>query len=730
MDRPVSRSLPARHHHGASGDDKNFSLAALIGFSIIGISFAIFVVGFRVFNPFDASWLSDDPATSYLGWKFFRNETRLTFPLGWSSAVAFPIGEPIAYFDPVPLLAMIFWPARHVLPADFQYFGLYFALNCVLQLCFGYRICRRLGANRLGGMAGGLLFMTAPPFILRTSGHFALTSHWLILAALDIFLAAPPRISRSKAVGSVALCVLAGGINPYLTFMVLLVLGAWNLRAMLSNGGEDASLASRVLHPVLLFGASVAAAVASLMIFGFLRPGELGTYPGSGYGVFSMNLLAPIDPMKFGSLLLGALPVVGNGQYEGYNYLGLGIIVLAVVALVRRPSVVSPLLRRDAIAVWVIIGVSLLLALSTKATVGSLILYDLSVPHWLHSVLSVFRGSGRLFWPAYYLILAGVIAAACGVFEGRKLTLILAAALLLQVADLRAMYARIHDHWQNSSASVFTDAAPWQMLGRDHRHLVVIPPWECDPYGTPGGTGGFWIFGKLAARQNMTTNSFYAARTSPKQREFFCYQQAGGLERDGLDEKTAYVFASILTVLPLRLRGHYCRPVDGVILCSVEAGREGLDESPLGDIRFTPTGELMPVRSDDTRTNDLFIDGWSGPESWGRWSDGPQAKMALRVADSSRETIVDFALGAFAPPGHPQRVEVLANGSRLANWTFDSQQPAEISLRVPNAAIGRGGIIILTFRMPDAVSPNALGLSGDTRRLGIAITGLRVTQNR
>src|SRR5258708_24764828 len=103
-------------------------------------------------------------------------------------------------------------------------------------------------------MGGGLLFMTAPPFILRTSGHFALTSHWLILAALDIFLAASPRISISKAMGSVALCVLAGGINPYLTFMVLLVLGAWNLRAMLSNGREyEAWPTSRVLHPLLLF---------------------------------------------------------------------------------------------------------------------------------------------------------------------------------------------------------------------------------------------------------------------------------------------------------------------------------------------------------------------------------------------------------------------------------------------------------------------------------------------
>jgi hypothetical protein len=48
-------------------------------FAATGICFAIYVVGVRVLNPFDVSWLKGDPATGYLGWKFFRQEDHLTF---------------------------------------------------------------------------------------------------------------------------------------------------------------------------------------------------------------------------------------------------------------------------------------------------------------------------------------------------------------------------------------------------------------------------------------------------------------------------------------------------------------------------------------------------------------------------------------------------------------------------------------------------------------------------
>jgi hypothetical protein len=727
----VSKSALTPPRWELSGPNAIYAVLTAVGFIVVGFSFAGLVVGVRVVNPFDTSWLTTDPATSYLGWAFFRNEPRLSFPLGWSSAIGYPLGEPIAYLDSIPMLAMIFWLVRHILPADFQYLGLWFAFNSVLQLYFGYRISRRLvGNNKAAAMAGSLLFMTAPAFIYRAIGHFALSTHWIVLAALEIFMTAAARISRVRAIASVVLCFVAGSINPYLTVMVLLIVLASYLHGLLSTEGRDsAPFRSRMLHAALVCLISTTAAAAALVIFGFLLPGNANDYAGAGYGVFSMNLLAPIDPMNFQALLLRPQPMVGIGQYEGYNYFGLGVIFLGVVALAFRPSAAKKLFTRNAIAAWVIVAVSLFLALSLKATVGTVILYDVSAPQWLLNILSSLRSSGRLFWPAYYLILSGIIAAAFSAFEGRKLLLIMSTAFLIQVADLKGLYAFVHAEWQSASSAAFTDASQWQALGRNHRHLVVVPPWQCsNPEGTPGGARGYWIFGKLAAQQNMTINSFYAGRTTTQQSQLFCNQQISGIERDGLDGNTAYVFSSLSIVLPLKLRNHHCRPLNGVILCSADSGHEGFDLSLLGSIPVTTTGEFIPVNSADTRANILLENGWSKPELWGRWTDGSTAIVILRVADSARDAVIDLSVTPFASSSHHQRVDVLANGSRLANWFFDSRQQNEISIRVPAPSIRSNGIISLMFWMPDAISPSALGLSADTRQLGIGLSAIRITQ--
>ena len=47
---------------------------------VAGFAFAVHVVGFRVINPFDTTWLSGEAAHSYLGRAFFRHESAV--PLG------------------------------------------------------------------------------------------------------------------------------------------------------------------------------------------------------------------------------------------------------------------------------------------------------------------------------------------------------------------------------------------------------------------------------------------------------------------------------------------------------------------------------------------------------------------------------------------------------------------------------------------------------------------------
>ena len=399
-----------------------------------GFSFGVYVVGYRVINPFDTSWLWGDAAHSQLGWAFFRHESLLSFPLGWSRALGYPLGEPIAWLDCVPIVAMLLWPLKDILPWDFQYLGLLFAINCVLQLYFGYRISWHLtGHSRLIAIAGALLFLVAPPFIFRAGGHFALTSHWLILAALTLYFTSSASPTKWRLVAGATLCFLAATIHPYIMVMVLLIDAATHLRATMSSKEvASTSLGVRLRWIGLRVGISLASAITALIIFGLLRPLELRAYADSGYGAFSMNLLAPIDPDRFGALVLKTQPQVGILQYEGYNYLGLGVILLGTLALARRPSLfIRTLGRREAAATWLICTVSLFLALSLKATAGPWTIYDISVPSRVFEALSAFRGSGRFFWPTYYLLLSGVITLAFAAFGRRWAALALASALLI-----------------------------------------------------------------------------------------------------------------------------------------------------------------------------------------------------------------------------------------------------------------------------------------------------------
>ena len=223
--------------------------------------------------------------------------------------------------------------------------------------------------------------------------------------------------------------------------MVLLIDAGAHLRAAMSSKEiPGTSLGARLYWIRPSCHISLASAIVGLIIFGLLRPLELRAYAETDTGAFSSISWRPSIRAKFGALVLKPQPEVGIFQYEGYNYLGLGVILLGTLALARRPSLfVRNLCRREAVATWLICAVSLFLALSLKATVGSWTIYDISVPLPVFEALSAFRASGRFFWPAYYLLLSGVIALAFAAFGRRWAALALSCALLIQVADTRSL---------------------------------------------------------------------------------------------------------------------------------------------------------------------------------------------------------------------------------------------------------------------------------------------------
>ena len=687
----------------------------------LGLAYAYIVVGPRVLNPFNVSGLVEDPATEYLGWAFFRQEPHLTLPLGWSSAIGYPMGEPIAYLDAVPLLAAIFWMIRDFLPETFQYLGVNFVLCCVLQFYFGYRITRRLCAgDRVAALLGAVLFLTAPAFTWRAFGHFALISHWVILAALDQFLhgTEPPSLRRIAWQG--ILCFIAGGISPYITAMTFMVMFGTYLRTLLCQRNGIMRLAVG-LTAVLSSG------ILALLLFGFLRGTDLSQYTGEGYGKYSMNLLAPIDPLKYGALLLRQQPI-RDGQYEGYNYLGLGLLLIGFITISRKPSILRGLMSVAAVSALAIFVLSLVLALSTLGKAGTATLWHVTLPRPVMNILVTFRGSGRLFWPGYYLLFIGIIWSAFQTFPGRLFHVLLAIALTVQVLDLQPLRESVRDYWRDANAPKVSDDPAWHDLGRTQRHLVVLPPWQC--FASPGGADGYLTFGRLAVEQHMTINSFYAGRYSDAQMTFFCREQLSQTQSNGLQADSAYVFnkSMVASIFDLKLNGKYCRNVDQLILCSNVSGKSGADSELLRDAIRLDDGEVVSFAVGDDRAGKLLGFGWAGPELWGRWMQGHQAAMAFTVQPHPQHDVrIVLSLRPYVPAGHPvQHVDIQVNGTSVSRLTLSNPQDSDVEIAIPAHLVADDGSIRLKFDLPDAVSPSSLGQSVDAREISVGVKQLRV----
>jgi hypothetical protein len=327
--------------------------AAIVAWTVLGPS---------VINPRNIKWLKGDPAQHYLGWAFFRMENSWKLPLGYTSKLNFPDGTQIAYTDSMPIIAAAMKVFSRRLPSTFQYLGLVGFANYILQAFFGYKIGFALLKDRLLAALAGAFFTLAPPFILRTGFHFSLSSQWLILAALWLYLRFDQERDKERTT-VIWFCVLflfAGGITPYIAVLCAFACLATALLAFARTRRNWPIRIALWLAPAVVL-------LLSWILFGFFDL-DLGAdeYAAPGYRHHSLNILAPVDPQQFSSLLFkdqGVFP----GQSEGYAYLGAGIIFLIAVSVIFAPLSSSVQLV-SLWPLWLVAGLSFAFAVSAKVT--------------------------------------------------------------------------------------------------------------------------------------------------------------------------------------------------------------------------------------------------------------------------------------------------------------------------------------------------------------------------
>ena len=526
--------------------------------ALLGALVFLILYGVRVLDPTCVDWIlnspSPDPAQHYLGWVFYRRSGWHLPYLGANYSAIYPYRTSILYTDSIPLLAVLGKLLGGVLPAKFQYLGLWGLFCYAMQGGLAQALIARIGGVRPGDTAkdwasvlGAGVLVLFPALNIRMFAHTALASNWLVLLALWLWLCAERSENRPA---TAKLCLwwgilglLCAGIHLYYLPMVGMVLVAACVQRALEKRGPAA-----VVLPVASF---CGAALAELFVLGAFAANFAGYSNGYLSGADLANLFVPG---------LGA-------SWEQEIYAGLGTtiaVVLALAGLLVQHKQAGAFFRRHknvVIAALVLLVLDAIAAMGNTVTFAGRALFTVPIPQALMDFWAMFSSCARLAWLAGMLL----AVAACGLvlrfWQGAAAAVLLALCAAAQGfgqrAELAKRFAAYHDAAYYENTTQLTDPA-WEQLAVSGQftHLAFASfDFEHDE---------FWDLAAFAADHGWTSNSFYMGHMDGN---LAAVTLAG--EMNALAPDTLYAFVDEDALARNDFALHYYR-LDGVLLGSVE----------------------------------------------------------------------------------------------------------------------------------------------------------------
>lgn len=463
---------------------------------LLGVLAFFIIIGPRVLYPTNIAWFIGgvgDPSTHYLGWLFFRN-SEWSFPIGLNPTYGLELGNAILFTDSNPLLAFLFKPFASLLPEPFQYSGIWLLACFLLQAWFGWKLAGLLSESIPIKVFSTGLFVFAPPMIWRLYGHLSLCGHFFILAAL--YLVLHPRLERRRWAWT-SLLTATALVHAYLLAMVALMwladlVGKWTQRKLpIRNGSIEVAVILSMIGIVCWQA-------------GYFSVGA-GASSGS-FGIWRMNLLSIVDPTDW-SYVLKDIPE-SAGDYEGFNFLGLGVIFLIVCAMPAALTGNTGLLRairRFPVLLVALAGLTAF-AISNNVGFGSLD-YEFYLPSKLLVLASVFRSSGRMFWPVFYAIIFVVMFLIVRGNNTRTAVYLLGLALVIQVVDTSAAWKGIREGLMTEPKAIWVTPMIdpfWEKAGAKYKKVRWIPPMNISPNWLP--------IAAYAGTHGLATDAVYLSR--------------------------------------------------------------------------------------------------------------------------------------------------------------------------------------------------------------------------
>jgi len=682
-------------------------------------------MGPKTLDPQNLAWLIGvDPIQHYIGWAFFR-EGAWTSPVGMNPNYGLDLSSSIVFTDSIPLLAFIFKSISFLLPETFQYLGIWTLICFIFQSYAGFLLVGLVRKDYVFQVLGSTFFVIAPPMLWRMGYHTALASHFVVLVAIYLCVS---KQSKHRELLWAALIALTALIHFYLLVMVLAL---WTSSLFdfygerVCRGVVNSSSQQRFIKSCWAIFIEVILVVLPLLFViwqcGYFSIGH-SAISSSGFGLHRMNLLSLFHPGDW-SYLIPSNHVM-NYPGEGFNYLGLGGILIFLFALIqisKNSETILPSIKKYKFLILTLF-VLFLIALSNNVGVGGKN-YHFDIPNSVLNGLNIIRSSGRMFWPIYYVIIFCALAVLMYTLPRKLCILILSIGLILQIIDTshawlprRANLARIES--QKIYSPTVQDDVFWDCVAKNYKKIIIAPP----RYSSKD-----WVaFSVFAAENKMSTNAVYLARTDQDKLVKSTRKVMDSLYDGEYEIDSVYIIEN--QALPVALSGIVPNAklinVDGYNVLLPNWPRYGCknalsQNNEVPKIRDFPDLETKIVFQADSIWTQFLIWGWSDPESWGAWSDGNDSRMILTIP--SNAISLELTFRAMVTAKHKlQPVEVFVDNKSEGVHYFDKTEGNLFVLKLSDSQ-RKKQTISLHFKYQKPIKPSTISQSEDRRSLAIGL---------
>jgi hypothetical protein len=363
------------------------------------------------------------------------------------------------------------------------------------------------------------------------------------------------------------------------------------------------------------------------------------------------------------------------------------------------------------------------IALTNRISFGHIEILNLELNRYILAGLSIFRASGRFFWPVYYLILIFSFVFIYKNISKRKFTLLICACLLIQIIDISGAIKN-YSITLNTSNTIENDDL--NKLFHKNKYLVSV---NNSNYNTN--------FSKLSYLTEkfkiQKTNVVNLARLNRKALAESRYEINKNFYAKKIETDTIYLIDNLSHLRNLQFifkDDLYFYKINNIWIMTNNE-EDLIAKKKLQFINFKKINLNYNYKLDNN-SNDNFLGlGWSYNNiKSGIWSDGYISSLLLNVENFNKDLLFEINCEPYLNNKHKnQNIEIYYNNLLIKKLNFELNQTDNnlIKFELKKELIINNNIE-LKFIFKNPGSPADYNESPDSKKLGILLKSISVKE--